>query len=597
MCEKPIENEIIGLREIRGLSFPYFSIENRSLWDGLDENIRKEILNRAEDIEFSSSDYITLSLFRDFKRTGNRKNFENIYFEKRRKLSNLVLAECIENKGRFISRIEEGIWSLLGEPDWVLPPHNSYIRDTEQEDTPLLSRPVLDLFSCETGEILALARCTLKDHLSPIISKDVEWAIYNRIVLPYISDSFWWMGGQGMLNNWAPWCTQNVLIAALSIDIDEKTRFKVLRQAVSTLDLFIDGYEDDGACPEGAVYYHAAALTLFSALKIIEEAAGKDFSSLYRSCKIKAMAAYIEDVHIVKDIYLNYADSSPKAGHLGAREFLFAKATGNNALMHHAALDYMEYGFEEDDNDYNLYYKLLALSSYKEIKEEARRNASGEKPPFKVFKKSELAIYREGDVTFAIKGGNNGESHNHNDVGSIILYKGESPLLIDIGVETYTKTTFSPDRYTLKPMQSAYHNLVNFQGLMQRDGSEYRAKNAFFDESSSSLDLTDAYPETEKLRSYVRSTYFDRKNKRIHIKEVLDTTLVPALSLISQEKPEAEGCTLSYPSFCITFPEHLESKVEEMPVTDARLRKAWPEKLYRTTLTLKGTTEWIISFK
>ena len=204
MCEKPIENEIIGLREIRGLSFPSFSIENRSLWDGLDEKIRKEILNRAEDIEFSSSDYITLSLFRDFKRTGNRKNFENIYFEKRRKLSNLVLAECIENKGRFISRIEEGIWSLLGEPDWVLPPHNSYIRDTEQEDTPLLSRPVLDLFSCETGEILALARCTLKKRLNPIISKDVEWAIYNRIVLPYISDSFWWMGGQGMLNNWAP---------------------------------------------------------------------------------------------------------------------------------------------------------------------------------------------------------------------------------------------------------------------------------------------------------------------------------------------------------------------------------------------------------
>ena len=62
MCEKPIENEIIGLREIRGLSFPSFSIENRSLWDGLDEKIRKEILNRAEDIEFSSSDYITLSL-------------------------------------------------------------------------------------------------------------------------------------------------------------------------------------------------------------------------------------------------------------------------------------------------------------------------------------------------------------------------------------------------------------------------------------------------------------------------------------------------------------------------------------------------------
>lgn len=593
---KIIEKEILGLREVRNLDFSAFSINNRKLWDNIPDDIKSRIIGRAESIEFSKDDYISLSLFRDFKKSGNRKNFENVYFEKRKKLSALVIAECIGNEGRFISKIEEGIWALLSEPDWVLPPHNSYIRDTEQEDTPLLSRPVLDLFACETAEILALARCTLKHRLNPIIVKDVEWALYNRIVIPYTTDSFWWMGGQGPLNNWSTWCTQNCLIASLSIPLDEKTRFHIVRKASATLDAFIDDYESDGACPEGAAYYHAAALTLFSAVLLLERATDRFFQKFFKNEKIRAMASYIEDVHVAKDIYLNYADSSPKAGHLGAREYLFAKAIGNDAMMHHAATDYMQFGFEEEDNDYNLYYKLLALASYQEIKKEAESRREGIKPHFKAFPSSELAIYREGEITFAVKGGNNGESHNHNDVGSIILYRGSDPLLIDIGVETYTKTTFSRERYTLKPMQSAYHNLVNFGSLMQKDGKEYRAENVFFDETDATLDLRKAYPENEELKSYVRKIHFDRKNLLIHINEIFASSLPACLSLISQERPKEDEERLSYSSFSIAFPEKLECIIEEIPITDQRLRRAWPAMLYRTKVMLKNSTEWVISF-
>ncbi|MBQ8969943.1 MAG: heparinase II/III family protein, partial [Lachnospiraceae bacterium] len=50
----------------------------------------------------------------------------------------------------------------------------------------------------------------------------------------------------------------------------------------------------------------------------------------------------------------------------------------------------------------------------------------------------------------------------HNDVGSFTLYKEGKPFLIDLGVETYTKKTFSEDRYEIWTMQSAYHNTVSF---------------------------------------------------------------------------------------------------------------------------------------
>ena len=598
MAERLIESVLRGITEVKSLDFSNFSIDNRQIWDSLDLDLKKEIIGKAEHISFSEKDYISLALYRDFKKTGERKNFENVYFEKRKKLSLLTVAECVENKDRFIPLIEEGIWSLLSEPSWVLPAHNSYIRDTEQLDTPLLARPVLDLFSCESAEILALVRAVLKSRLNPIITDDIEYVLRDRIVNAYITDSFWWMGGDGKLNNWSTWCTQNVLISSLSLEsLDDKTRFKIIRQATDTLDRFIDSYESDGACAEGASYYHAAALTLFSALLLIEKATGRSFDEFYRNEKIRAMAAYIEDVHIAKDNYLNYADCSPKAGNLGAREFLFAKATGNEAMMHHAALDYMRYGFEEDDNSYNLYYKLIALHSFSDIKKEAERKVSIKKPSLKVFKESELAIYREGDITFAIKGGNNGESHNHNDVGSIILYAGSKPLLIDIGVETYTKTTFSKDRYTLAPMQSAYHNLVNFPPVMQKDGPLFRAKDVTINDSDAYFDLTGAYPETEGLKKYVRRIHFERSKRQIIVYEDIEAAIVPVLSLISVEKPEQKGHILEFDTFSIEFDSPLSFTLEEMDIKDARLLKAWPRRLYRSLLHLDGSIKWTISIK
>ena len=431
-----IEETLLGLEKANVIGFHDFSIGNRQLWDNLPDDIRKGIIIDGENIRFTNNDYIPLSLFRNFKATGNRKTFEDVYFAKRRKLSDAVIAECAENEGRFISVIEEGIWSLLSEPSWVIPAHNSYVRDTEQLDTPLTERPVLDLFACETGEILALTAAVLGRKLNPIILKNIYSELERRIAKPYIEDSFWWMGSEGPLINWSPWCTQNVLITVLSNPgLEDKTRMKAVKQAIGTLEGFIASYNEDGACDEGAGYYHAAALSLFGALLVLERSSGRDFSKVFRNQKIYNMASYIEDVFIADDLYLNYADCSPKAGTLTCREYLFAKAVGNDAMAHHAARDVAKYGWKESDNSYNLYYKLLALSSYNEAIAEASRERIFRKPPFKAFSRTDLAIYREDDITFAIKGGCNAESHNHNDVGSVILYKGTVPILVDIGVE------------------------------------------------------------------------------------------------------------------------------------------------------------------
>ena len=556
--------------------------------------VRKDIIATAEKEAEGGFPYLPLSLYRDFSITGSRDGYQKPYFQKRKLLSDLVIAEAIEGKGRFIPLIEDGIWSLLSEPVWTIPAHNTYIRDAEQPDTPLIERPILDLFQCETGEILSLTASILSDSLSPILRKDIEHALRTRILEPYITDHFWWMGNDGPLNNWAPWCTQNVLLSVLTLPLSEKEARKVLKTAVSTLDQYISSFPEDGGCDEGASYYHAAALALWGALHVIALSTGCDMRDVFADGKIKAMAEYIEKVHVSGDIYLNFADCSPKAGHLTAREYLFGKAVGSQALMHHAALD-ADNDWRESDNDYNLFYKYIALSSWDEIREEAARKIDIEKPRFTMFSGTGLAIYRQDGITFAIKGGHNGESHNHNDAGSIILYKGKKPCLIDIGVETYTKTTFSKDRYTLLPMRSSYHNVVNFPPLEQHDGEEYRAETLMMSEKGVSFDLTGAYESGKGLRKYARSVSFDKGI--ISIAEIFDSDNPAVLSLLSTEKPVIRSRSVRWESFKASFSGKITGSVETIEITDARLRIAWPKRIYRALITLPGPISWTIGFK
>lgn len=86
---------------------------------------------------------------------------------------------------------------------------------------------------------------------------------------------------------------------------------------------------------------------------------------------------------------------------------------------------------------------------------------------------------RAGDPTglaLAAKGGTNDENHNHKDLGSFIVTAGGRPLLIDIGKPTYTRATFSAERYRIRAMQSGWHNAPAPRGLEQGEGPAFVAQ-------------------------------------------------------------------------------------------------------------------------
>ncbi len=583
---------------------PYPTIADREAWASVSEVWKQKTITLAESYLDYKFPELSATDFMDFTRTGNRIRYENLYFEKRYALAALVLAECVEDKGRFTDGIVNGIFSICEESGWLLPPHNSYIRDTPQLPLPDITHPVLDLFACETGAVLATASYLLSERLneiSPFITKRVEYELERRIYIPYINEHFWWMGnGTEPMNNWTIWCTQNVLLSSFLISKDKEYLKKAFRKACKSADYFLNEYGDDGCCDEGAQYYRHAGLCLFGAIEVLNAVTDGHFGSLYDEDKVKNIASYIMNVHVDGEYYVNFADCSPVAGRSGVREYLFAKRTCNSEMMRYAAEDFIA-GKDETlllPKESNLYYRLQNAFTASEISEYSK-NEQSEKSYRDIFYPSVgLFITRDNSLYLAAKAGDNDDSHNHNDTGSITVYKNGKPLLIDVGVENYTKKTFSPERYDIWTMQSAYHNLPTVNGYMQKDGADYCAQNVDYSfgtsESKISMELSSAYPTEAGLTSFFRSARLC-KDKEIIIEDSYlfsdpDKSDV-ILSLMTYEPVTVSevnnNLLLKIGNLGSLFIEGVKLiDTETIPITDSRLSICWKHEIYRTLISV-----------
>lgn len=573
---------------------PYAPAADRKSWEWLPEKLKQDLIRNGEAFRNYPYALIPATKYMEFCRIGNRSMFEELYFTRRRVLNALVMAECVEDKGRFLDDIVNGLMAVCEESGWQLPAHN-YHPGTGALPVADAARPLLDLFACETGAQVAMVSYLLHDRLeeiSPLLNRRVQYEIRRRILTPYLTEHFEWMGEYGQkVNNWTPWCTQNVLIAAFSLkELGREDGRRVLEQAAKSLDIFLDTYGEDGCCNEGAGYYHAAGLCLFNAIEVIDAVTDDAFIGLYQVNKIRNIAPYIMNVHVDDRYYANFADCSPTAGRAGAREFLFAKRVGNGDMMRYAAKDHQADESHTLPRSENLFYRLQAAFTEAEI-----TSFDCSKPVEKhdlYYESVGLLIARDSRFFLAAKAGGNDDSHNHNDTGSITVYRDGKPFLIDVGVETYSRKTFSPQRYDIWTMQSAYHNVLTFGTRMQKAGPEFGARDvkvSLTDAAASiSMELSGCYP-AGTVASYRRTIVFE-KGKAIRVADTCSSLPDGTyLSLMSLGKPVWDENTLKLEGGgAIAFPGREKAGIEAIELTDPKLFSEWGHVIYRTRVYLRG---------
>ncbi len=557
---------------------------------GLRPDVRAALIRRGEEYLGYGWPVMTCGDYLAYTRTGDRTRYESKCYPRQQALCALALAEWAERQGRFLDDLADGVWAVCEESGWQLPAHNNYIRDTVPLPLPDVTRPVPDLFACETAASLSLIRALLGpelDRAAPGLCRRIRHEVEARVVKPYLRNHFWWMGnGHDPVNNWTSWCTQNVLLTVFTAGFSQEVKRRVVEQAAYSLDCFLDGYGPDGCCEEGAEYYHHAGLTLWGALEVLDQVSGGCFAPLFQEEKIRNIAMYIVNVHVAGEWYLNYADCLPRAGLRGTGEYLFGRRTNAPALCALAAADAARREVRDLPESKSLFERLVDALCAEPLAEPAPPFS----PPSDVFYPSTgLWAARDENWCVSVRAGHNGVSHGHCDAGSLIVYHDGQPLLIDVGVETYTAKTFSPERFSIWTMRSDWHNLPTIGGRVQGSGKAYHPGGVrhFEDEAAAGIEmeLAPAYPGGGF--SYMRRVTLER-GKCLTVEDRYQGEDRAVLSLMFCHEPVWDGTALVTQAGSIRMAGAENVSVEAVPITDPHLRKSWPDTLYRALVPVKG---------
>ena len=528
------------------------------------------------------------SVFSQFRTNGNRVNYEGLNFEKRRHLAALVMAEIMEGEGRFMTDIIDGIGSFCEETWWGIPAHYG-------PSTPLTEDQTVDLFNAETANLIAWTRYMLQpefDKFSPHLCLRIDREIERRILKPALEKDYWWKKA-GM--NWNPWICSNWLACVLICEKDEARKAEAIRQIKNSTQIFIDSYPEDGGCDEGAGYWDRAAASMFEVLRLLatEKSPLSPADSLTShlsplTSKIKRMASYAYKTYIGHDYCISFADAHenkaiqqinivyPFGLFLNDKtmcEFGAYLGRQKHMLENPAAL------YDKSGNFPTLSRELFFLRHIREfIAEEPRE------PLLKDVWLGNLQIMtaRRNNLYVAMKGGHNNESHNHNDVGSFIVYIDNEPLFIDPGVGEYTSKTFGNERYTIWTMQSGYHNLPQINGIDQKDGKEFAAKVISHKDGQLTLDIAGAYPTEASVKSWKRTVTASQSEIVVSENYELNEYKAPTRLMLMTTNRDA----LKHISYSAS---QLEANIEDISgQLDPILQGMWGKEMYRIILTVKS---------
>ena len=606
------ENEVRRALVLEQKWVPYPAYSDREAWVAFFGENRKRVIQRGESKLNYQWQLVKATDYLEYERSGNRKVMENGHTANQNALSDLVLAELAEGEGRFLDQIINAVFLQCERTSWVLSAHLPAQRSKrtlpEHEDV------VIDLGSARLAGLLAWTHYFFKDEfdqINPEISKRLRKELYDKMITPYRNETrYWWMAfdlkpGQ-LVNNWNPWCNFNALQCALLLEDDPDLLAHDIYKTMLSVDQFINYIQPDGACEEGPSYWGHAAGKLYDYLRVLEMGTG-GLISLFEEPMIKKMGEYMPDTYVGNNWVVNFADASAHFSADAALIYRYGKAVSSDYMMNFAAQLIQKEGKNSLTFGVDLFRALESFAYDKEI-----RNKKAH------FAKKEAVIYPQtqfyyfstkSDFFLATKGGNNNESHNHNDVGTFSLYYKQTPFFIDAGVGTYTRQTFGPERYSIWTMRSLYHNLPVINGQEQKHGGQFRATAISVNPKSKkvSMNLAGAYPKEAHIKHWQRSYHL--KSQALWIEDDFELTQNNKHTQIhfmlwgSIDVSQAGKVSISNQENTLFFEYDkslLRVELEDIELDDPRLTKVWGDKIYRLILipkesSIKGKYKYKIS--
>ncbi len=493
----PSEEQIEMLEGVVGNEnyIPFEPSQNREYWGAIAQSQEgKDILDEvAGFVDAEPEVPITDEIYRRANKEGNRGIYKPRYYRTMDKLEKFLLAEYIQNDGAYIPQIEKFSGAILAMKSWVHPNH-------DDKDNGILEgrRVSIDLGARKFGFVLALVinDPTIRQRLSPELIAQIEEQLQYRIIDTYLNscsgktpkDNTWITAK----SNWNSVCTSGTLLTILTTAKSRAERVAAIGSSINSMKHYLSGFGEDGYCSEGLGYWnYGFGHYLYLAEILYDYTEGKiDLFDFDNPQKMKAIANFPAAYEIHKKWYAPFSDGVTQV----------ADGNDNFAYLFSAK----HYGarkptyFKPDES-------VFTVIGWRDAAQNTQPTFDNSLPPYTYFDDCGIVISRGGQSTplsIAVKGGHNGENHNHNDVGSYFILLDEDIVAGDIGAPSYTAGAFSPNN----PARSSWgHPVPRINNKLQSSGADFRGTvtSTKFEEGRdfAQLDLIEAYeiPELKEL--------------------------------------------------------------------------------------------------
>ncbi|RLK52693.1 heparinase II/III domain-containing protein [Microbacterium telephonicum] len=581
-------------------SLPLSPATNRDVWDHVDAGVRRAITATALAEQRTPWPQPLASQAARVHRDGDRVAWEDPAFARHQRITRAAVMAATTGAAEWIDAVADGIVLVCEQSSWCWPAHD----DTFERHGAVLATvtdPYLDLGAGEAVAQLAwidqLLGAALDDRY-PGLRTRIRVEARRRVFTPFTARRDWhWIGLDGDVHNWNPWIHGNVLVAALRLldaptERDERAHIAAL--AVEGLDRYVAALPSDGAIDEGYEYWWNGACRALEAIEVLTFATGGRVSPVAKVPALRATVAFPHRMHLGGGWYLNLADGQahpvePKNWHALYRAAVIAD--DDDARAHAVAQRLSGAPLATEHAGAGRLLRAMSDPQWLDPEWLAAEPASVPLPGSVWLPSVQVLLVREhadtaAGLTVAVKGGHNGEHHNHNDVGSIVVASDGVPVIVDPGRPTYTKQTFGPHRYDIWTMQSHWHSVPLWDGRPQSAGAVFSARDVRVDPDAGelSLDFAAAYEGGEHA-TLTRAVRLDRAAGRVQLTDRADRPLVERFVVAGDVHLDGDGARIvplgGATPLRLRWSPGLTARVEHRELDDPMLTSVWGARLAR----------------
>lgn len=482
---------------------PFPPASDRAAWDGARDVIGEERVSELVDRASANTDVpgLPATLYLEFSRSGSREGYERPANLRREILSNLALAESLEGEGRFLDALLDVAWAICEESSWSWPAHQGDLAD--------MDHPVIDLSAAMSALYLAELDLLLGDHLDPALGRRIRHEVDRRCLVPYLTrHDHWWLfdSPERPVNNWTAVCNAGVAGAAIHLEPDAGRLAEILARAARSLDDYISTFDEDGGSSEGPAYwsYGFGYFTVLAHLVGHRTGWKVDF---FEGEHVRRAARFPSRTQLSPGLYVNFSDCDRRVSFIPAHLSYLSRRLDLPDLARLARE-------QPDSGEHELTWGLRNIFWRPEPVEGHFVPTHHDWFGGMMWMVSRQDPDNPDALVLATKGGHNGEMHNQNDVGNVIVHVGAESVIADIGRGRYTKAYFGPERYEHIANSSLGHSVPVPNGQEQLPGGEHGARllqhRADDHADLAAFELRDAYPPDADLDSLERTVVLRR---------------------------------------------------------------------------------------